>query len=72
MELVEENTNGVIDMDNLIVKLSMDMFNRKYKIKCNDVLNSTHIKNIHPKDFRFYNKRLLHLFKSLLVSLSSC
>ena len=67
MELVEENTNGVIDMDNLIVKLSMDMFNRKYKIKCNDVLNSTHIKNIHPKDFRFYNKRLLHLFKSLLV-----
>jgi len=66
MELTENLDNGM-DMDNLIIKLSMDMFNRKYKLKCNDVVNSTPIKNVHPKDLRFYNKRLLHLFKSLLL-----
>ena len=63
MEIIEPNSYE----DNLLIKLSMDMFNRKYKIRDMEHPPSTPIKQVHPKDIRFYNKRLLHLFKSLLI-----
>lgn len=63
MEIIEKDTYD----NNLLIKLSMDMFNRKYKLRVTEHESSTPIKQVYPKDIRFYNKRLLHLFKSLLI-----
>lgn len=64
MEFVETD-NGV--NNNMMIELSMGMFNRKYKIRSDDIISHAHEKQVHPKDVRFYNKRLLHLFKNLLL-----
>lgn len=56
---------------NLLIQLSMDMFNRKYKIRDDKSERVLDKKNIHPRDIRFYNKRMLHLFKSLLIKKQS-
>jgi len=44
------------------------MFNRKYKINC---LGNTSLNNsnevLSSKEYKFYNKRLLHIYKTLLL-----
>ena len=62
----EENENGDNHSD-LVIRLSLDMMNRKYKIRPNEQESKISKNQIYSKDIRFYNKRLLHIFKSLLL-----
>ena len=62
----EENENGDNHSD-LLIRLSLDMMNRKYKIRPNEQESKISKNQIYSKDIRFYNKRLLHIFKSLLL-----
>jgi hypothetical protein len=47
--------------------LSTFMFNRKYKIHCVDKEPSPKPQSTSLKDYKFYNKRLLNFYKTLLV-----
>jgi hypothetical protein len=53
----------------LISVFSSFMFNRKYKIHCADNNYTPQSKNVVSlKDYKFYNKRLLNFYKTLLLN----
>lgn len=54
--------------EELISVFSSCMFNRKYKIHCLDNNNQQPRNMVTLKDYKFYNKRLLNFYKTLLLS----
>jgi len=62
-----EKNDGDDNNSDLLVRLSLDMMNRKYKIQPKEPESKISKNQIYSKDIRFYNKRLLHVFKSLLL-----
>ena len=51
-----------------MLSISAFMFNRKYKIHCIDNDLPSKQNNISLKDYKFYNKRLLNFYKTLLLT----
>ena len=62
-----EKNDGDDNNSDLLVRLSLDMMNRKYKIQPKEPESKISKNQIYSKDIRFYNKRLLHVFKNLLL-----
>lgn len=55
--------------EEILSVFSSCMFNRKYKIHCVDKEIPTKPKNVSSlKDYKFYNRRLLNFYKTLLIS----
>jgi len=55
--------------EEMLSVFSSFMYNRKYKIHCVDKELPTTQKNVLSlKDYKFYNKRLLNIYKTLLIN----
>lgn len=55
--------------EEILSVFSSFMYNRKYKIHCVDKEIPTKLKNVSSlKDYKFYNRRLLNFYKTLLIS----
>lgn len=56
------------ESEEMVSVFSTFMFNRKYKIHCVDKDPPPKQSTIPLKDYKFYNKRLLNLYKTLLLN----
>ena len=55
--------------EEILSVFSSFMYNRKYKIHCVDKEIPTKPKNVSSlKDYKFYNRRLLNFYKTLLIT----
>jgi len=60
------------ESDDIVSVFSTCMFNRKYKIHCGEKEVSTNNQTTIPlKDYKFYNKRMLNFYKTLLLNKQS-
>jgi hypothetical protein len=55
------------ESEEMVSVFSSFMFNRKYKIHCGEKNTPPKQSSIPLKDYKFYNKRLLNLYKTILL-----